>query len=240
MPIGALNQFSLDFRFKARVVKKPPLRQYTNQKGTGQILSVDLIDREGTLIQATMFNETAEKWNPKLEENKVYIFANGKVGLSNKRYTSIKNDYCLTFGHETEIQECGNDSNIQSNGFSFTKIDLIKDQYANTTIDVIGVVMEVSPIGTIPLKTGGSKERQSITIADETGASISVTVWGEFCHTLNAKPGMIVAFKQCRVSDYNGKSLNASSSPSDIVLNAPHPRTAQIKKWYSSQSHDQI
>lgn len=51
---------------------------------------------------------------------------------------------------------------------------------------------------------------------------------------------MIVAFKQCRISDYNGKSLNASSTPSDIVLNAPHPRTAQIKKWYSSQSHDQI
>jgi replication factor A1 len=86
--------------------------------------------------------------------------------------------------------------------------------------------MEVSAISAINLKTGGSKDRQAITIADETGASIAITVWGEFCHTLNAKPGMIVAFKQCRVSDYNGKSLNASSSPSDIVLNAPHPRTA--------------
>jgi len=74
-----------------------------------------------------MFNDTAEKWNPKLEENKVYIFANGRVNLANKRYTSIKNDYSITFGNETEIQECGNDQNIQTNGFSFTKIDLIKD-----------------------------------------------------------------------------------------------------------------
>lgn len=234
MPIAALNQFSMDFRFKARIVKKPPLKPYQNQKGAGQILNIDLIDREGTMIQATMFNETAEKWNSKLEENKVYIFANGRVNLANKRFTSIKNDYSITFGNETEIQECGNDQNIQTNGFSFTKIDLIKDQFANTTIDVIGVVMEVSPIGSIPLKAGGSKERQSITIADETGASIAVTVWGELCQSLSAKPGMIVAFKQCRVSDYNGKSLNASSSPSDIVLNASHPRTAQIKKWYSS------
>ena len=55
------------------------------------------------MIQATMFNETAEKWNSKLEENKVYVFANGKVGLDNKRFTSIKNDYSLTFGLETEI-----------------------------------------------------------------------------------------------------------------------------------------
>ena len=103
MPIGALNQFSQEFRFKARVVKKPPLRQYTNQKGSGQIMGIDLIDREGTMIQATLFNEMAEKWYPKIEENKVYIFANGKVGLSNKRFTSIKNDYSLTFGLETEI-----------------------------------------------------------------------------------------------------------------------------------------
>lgn len=28
MPIGALNQFSLDFKFKARVVKKYPIRTY--------------------------------------------------------------------------------------------------------------------------------------------------------------------------------------------------------------------
>jgi replication factor A1 len=149
-------------------------------------MSIDLIDREGTLIQGTMFNETAEKWYPKIEENKVYVFANGKVGLSNKRFTSIKNDYSLTFGMETEIQECGNDQNIQTNGFCFTKIDLIKDQFANTTIDVIGVVMEVQPISSIQIKTGGSKERQGITIADETGASITVTVWGDYCRTLAA------------------------------------------------------
>jgi replication factor A1 len=84
-------------------VKKPPLISYKNQKGSGQILNIDLIDREGTMIQATMFNETAERWDSKLEENKVYIFANGKVNLANKRFTSIKNDYSLTFDNKTEI-----------------------------------------------------------------------------------------------------------------------------------------
>jgi len=50
-----------------------------------------------------MFNETANKFNEKVQEGKVYIFSNGKVQLANKRYTSIKNDYSLTFGLETEI-----------------------------------------------------------------------------------------------------------------------------------------
>jgi hypothetical protein len=42
--------------------------------------------------------------------------------MANKKYTSIKNDFCLTLGNETEIEECGEDKNIQNNGFSFTKI----------------------------------------------------------------------------------------------------------------------
>ena len=96
------------------------------------------------MIQATMFNETAEKWFNKIEENKVYIFANGQVKLANKKYTSIKNDYCLTFGNETEIQECAEDKEISSTGFSFTKLDQLANAFANATVDVIGVVVEVS------------------------------------------------------------------------------------------------
>jgi replication factor A1 len=50
MPIKALNQFSTDWKFKARVVKKPPLREYKNDRGHGKIMNLDLIDREGTMI----------------------------------------------------------------------------------------------------------------------------------------------------------------------------------------------
>ena len=50
MPIKCLNQFSSDWKFKARVVKKPPLRNYKNARGEGKIMSIDLIDREGTMI----------------------------------------------------------------------------------------------------------------------------------------------------------------------------------------------
>jgi len=79
MPIKALNQFVTDWRIKARVVKKPPLREYKNAKGPGKIMNIDVIDREGTMIQATMFNETADKWFDKIHENKIYIIANGRV-----------------------------------------------------------------------------------------------------------------------------------------------------------------
>ena len=61
MPIKALNQFNTDWRIKARVLKKADLRSYRNAKGEGVILNLDLIDREGTMIQATAFNDTAKR-----------------------------------------------------------------------------------------------------------------------------------------------------------------------------------
>jgi len=59
MPIKALNQFSTDWVIKARLVKKGDIRNWKNARGEGQLVNMDLIDREGTLIQVTGFNETA-------------------------------------------------------------------------------------------------------------------------------------------------------------------------------------
>lgn len=67
MPIKALNQFSYDWVIKARVVKKCEVRSWKNARGEGQLFNMDLIDRDGTLIQATAFNETAIKLAEMLE-----------------------------------------------------------------------------------------------------------------------------------------------------------------------------
>lgn len=77
MPIKALNQFSSDWVIKARVVKKGEMRTWKNAKGEGTLINVDLVDREGTLIQATGFKETADKLNEMLEQDQVYTFTNG-------------------------------------------------------------------------------------------------------------------------------------------------------------------
>lgn len=57
MPIKALNQFS-QVSIKARVVKKG-FRAYSNARGSGHLINLDLMDREGTMIQATGFGQQA-------------------------------------------------------------------------------------------------------------------------------------------------------------------------------------
>merc|ERR1712195_309741 len=80
-PINSINQFTTDWRFKARLLKKS-IREYKNDRGQGHICNLDLIDKDGTMIQATFFNDMAQKWHATLEGNKVYIWANGQVKMA--------------------------------------------------------------------------------------------------------------------------------------------------------------
>lgn len=49
-----------------------------------------------------------------------------------------------------------------------------------------------------------------------------------------------MALKSCRVSDYNGKSLNASSHPEDIFPNIRHKRADELNRWVDSSSMQDI
>lgn len=91
-------------------------------------MNIELIDKEGTQVQATFFGEeSAKKFGPMLKVNQVYLFSNGQVKLANKKFTSIKNDYCLTFDHTADIQEAEEDNQIKKQGFSFVSLKSIQE-----------------------------------------------------------------------------------------------------------------
>lgn len=100
---------------------------------------------------------------------------------------------------------------------------------------MIGVVIEFGQIGSIRLKqTGEDRERRQITIADDSNFSVAITMWGALAQ-LEAKVGSVIALKNCRVSDYQGCSLNSSSDENCAKLNVLHPRGAQLKKWFAQR-----
>ena len=172
MPVKALNQFSSDWCIKARITKKNDVRSWKNARGEGQLLNIDLIDKEGTRIQATAFNETANKFDVELEENCVYTFTNGQVKLANKKYTSIKNDYCLTFDQNTIVQKCDDDLDIKETGFSFSSLDQIDSMNGQATVDVLGIVLDVQPTSSITLRNGDQKNKRTLTIGDDNNMMI--------------------------------------------------------------------
>ncbi len=122
-PIKSLNTFLFDWKIKARVTKKHQMRNYTNARGAGHILKIELIDNQGTQIEGTFFNEQALTNNSTLEENKVYLISGGQIKIANKKFTSISNDFCITFDKNTTIEEASDDESIGAQGFCFVSID---------------------------------------------------------------------------------------------------------------------
>ncbi|CDW83120.1 replication protein a 70 kda dna-binding subunit [Stylonychia lemnae] len=232
-PVRCLNNFSTDWKIRARVTKKGDKKVWRNNKGEGVLMNCDLIDKEGCQIQCTFFGEAAEKFDKILKENHVFLFSNGQVKLANKKYTSITNDHCLTFDQNAEIVEVDDDSQIKQQGFSFIALKEIEQKMQNQAIDAIGVIVETGPTNSIPLKQGGNKERKNVLIADESGMKIQCSLWGSLCNLYSYDVGSILGIKNSRVSDYGGKSLNCGDDHSTLYINPRHKRTDQLMNWYT-------
>jgi ssDNA-binding replication factor A large subunit len=53
------------------------------------------VDKFGKEIQATLYNEAVDKYADKFKQGGVYVIRNGQVKMANKKYTTIKSDFCL-------------------------------------------------------------------------------------------------------------------------------------------------
>jgi len=94
MPIKSLNTFLRDWVIKARVASD--VVNKTTRKG-GKMMKIELVDSYGTQIEGTFFDEAAIKFESVLKKDGVYLFSNGSVKMANKKFTSLKNDFCIIF-----------------------------------------------------------------------------------------------------------------------------------------------
>ena len=148
MPVNCLNTFTQDWTLKVKVMKKYELKHWNNQRGSGNILNLDLMDASNTMITATFYNEAAIKWNELIQEGRVYKMANGNVKLANKRYTTIPHDHCLVFDTYSTIEEINEEKarkSIMGNMFNFTSLEVVASSSHLFIIDVIGVITSAEP-----------------------------------------------------------------------------------------------
>ena len=124
----------------------------------------------------------AKRFYPILEEDKVYIVSGGKINMSNKRFTTIPNDYCISFNDSTKFDPAEEDSTIGNVGFTFKTISSLSDLQTRSSCDVIGIITDVMAVSSIKLKSGEEKDKRTITIMDDTRASVDVTFWGASAH----------------------------------------------------------
>jgi len=105
-PIDSLNPYQNRWTIKARITSKGDMKSWNNARGSGTLFKIELLDDRGGEIAACFFKETAEKFYPLLEVNQVYTFANGRLKVANKQYSSCSSDYEITFGNDADIRLC--------------------------------------------------------------------------------------------------------------------------------------
>ena len=62
IPIKKLTPALPCWTIYARILKKAPKRQWSNDRGSGSLFNATLIDNKGDQIMATFFNEAADKF----------------------------------------------------------------------------------------------------------------------------------------------------------------------------------
>jgi replication factor A1 len=182
-----------------------------------------------------MFKEAVDKYYNFFEVGKVYTIGGGKIKVANMKWNTCKSQYEMSLDVNSAIQLADDAGEIQAQTFDLVKIGHLEQVEPNKTVDVIGIVQEVSDVQSLmSKKTGQELQKADVTLIDDTGCQVRLTLWGN--QAVNAPREIpvhkVVAFRRARVSDYGGVTL---SGPQGVFVEPAIPETEALHDWWRSQ-----
>ncbi|GLH01762.1 Replication protein A subunit [Gryllus bimaculatus] len=211
-PISSLNPYQNRWVIRARVTNKSAIRTWSNARGEGKLFSMDLVDESGE-IRATAFREQVDKYYDLIEVNNVYFISRCTLKTANKKFTSIKHDYEITFNSDTQVIPCHDDSSdIPALQFDFTPLEKIGNMEANTNVDVIGVCKSANDLQTL----------------------INVTLWGSEAENFDVSKNPVIAVKGGRINEFGGSKSVSIAMSSVVQMNPDIPEAHRLRGWYDA------
>ncbi|PWA70210.1 Nucleic acid-binding, OB-fold [Artemisia annua] len=246
IPISALNPYQGRWAIKARVTAKGDLRRYNNAKGDGKVFSFDLLDSDGGEIRVTCFNAVVDQFYEVIEVGKVYMISKGSLKPAKKNFNHLNNEWEIFLESSSTIDPCPDeDASIPQQQFSFKPISEIETAENNSIIDVIGVVTKVDPSVPIQRKNGIETQKRTIKLNDQSGRSVELTLWGEFCNRegqqlqvmFNSGLSPVLAVKAGRINDFSGKSVGTLSS-TQLFIDPDSSEANNLRAWFDRGGKD--
>ena len=230
-PIRSLTPYKTSWTIKVRVTQKSSIRTWSNARGDGKLFFMTLVDESGE-INATAFRYEVDRFYDTIQVNKVYLVTNGSLKPANKRYAKVNNEYEMTLNTDTEICLCEEDGQLPTINYKFIPISDLQSHEPNTIIDVIGVVQSVGHIDTVIGKNSKKEiKKRDIKLVDESNTVVKLTLWGSDAENFEGSKHPVLAIKNCKLSDWNGRSLSALAS-SQIVVNPARKETIALEEWF--------
>lgn len=246
IPIAALNPYQGRWAIKARVTAKGDLRRYNNARGDGKVFSFDLLDSDGGEIRVTCFNAVADRFYDSIEVGKVYVISKGSLKPAQKNFNHLKNEWEIFLETTSSVDLCPDeDTSIPRQQFSFRPISEIETTESNSILDIIGVVVTVNPSVPIMRKNGMETQRRILNLKDQSGRTVELTLWGEFCNREGqqlhdmVETGIfpILAVKAGKVNEFSGKSISTISA-TQLFINPDSPEANSLRKWFDGGGKD--
>ena len=123
--------------------------------------------------------------------------------------------------------------------YNFTTLADLQSVEKDTTIDTIGILQDVGEVSEIVSKTTSKPfNKRELTLGDNTGYSVRLTIWGNTAQSFDAAAESVIAFKGVKVSDFGGRSLSLLSSGTmnvDPDIDEAH----KLKGWYDAQGRNE-
>ncbi|KAK6183944.1 hypothetical protein SNE40_006506 [Patella caerulea] len=232
--IASLTPYQNRWRIRARITQKSSVKTWSNSRGEGKLFSVNFLDESGE-IRATGFNDAVDKFYDMLEVNKVYYVSRATLKTANKQYSSVNNDYEMTFNPDTNIEICEEETDLPTMTFDFVQISDLEKHQPNSMIDIIGVVSKCGDIGSV-VGRQSQKEitKRDITLVDQSGVGVNLTLWGNDAQQFSGDGNPVIAVKGARLSDYGGRSLSVLAS-SQMIMNPDIRESHFLRGWYDRE-----
>lgn len=238
-PIESLSPYAHKWTIKARCTSKGDIKTWHNKNGEGKLFSVNLLDESGE-IRATGFNAECDALYDLFKEGNVYyISAPARIQIAKKQFSNVNNDYEMNFERDTVVEKAEDQDNVPQVRYNFTNLAALQETEKDSTIDVIGILQEVGETSQITSKTTSKPyDKRELTLVDNTGFNVRLTIWGNTATSFDAQPQQVIAFKGVKVSDFGGRSLSLLSSGS-MTLDPDIDDAHKLKGWYDAQGQNE-
>ncbi|KAI0216920.1 Replication protein A 70 kDa DNA-binding subunit [Lamellibrachia satsuma] len=234
--IDSLTPYQNRWTIRARVTSKSNIRTWSNSRGEGKLFSMNFLDESGE-IRATAFKNEVDKFYDFIQLNKVYYISKAQLKTADKRYSSLNNDYEMTFNSDTQVIPCEEEVDLPTVKYNFVPISKLSETEANSTVDVIGVVRSVGDITKVTARQSQKElTKREIFLVDEGQVQVRLTLWSSDAENFDGNGYPVLAIKGCRLSDWGGRSLS-SLSQSQILLNPDVTEAHKLRGWYDEVGH---
>ena len=239
--ISSLTTFTNNARLYLKCKIKNPIKNFVTKttKKDCTLQSFIFSDTKGDEIQATCFGKTAENLNKYIQEGEIYEIKKVNIQLAERAYNPTKCDYRLVFNESCQIEKAPDNGKFGGAKFSIIPIEDINDFPIGKLVDVFGFILDDRGFQEFTTKNDKIMKNQKLTIGDDTFYKIDLTLWEPLGNAdNNFNIGDLIAVKNCRIREYNGKKILGTTESSELKNTLNPERDNKLKKFY--ENHQDI